>query len=98
MRTATGGRAGLEDAVRGVLDAGGNNASRWALAEVLQTADRAIGVTSLTEQRGKMGASPHPVDLTALFSSLGVVLSPEGVRFDPNAPLAHVRRAITHGK
>jgi hypothetical protein len=44
-----------------------------------------------------MCSSPHPVDLDALYKSLGVQVSRGQVSFDDKAPLADVRRAITRG-
>ncbi len=93
----TNNRLGLEHALRGVIDAGGTNAVRWPLAEVLRTGDQAVGVPVLTELHAAMGAAPHPVDLKALLASLGVATANGHVRFDDQAPLADVRRAITHG-
>jgi hypothetical protein len=97
IRKATQGKMGLEHALRGVNDAGGTNAVRWPLDEVLGAGDRATGVPVLRELHASMGTSPHPVDLRALLSSLGVEVSGGRARFDDRAPLAAVRRAITRG-
>lgn len=96
-RKRTQNRFGLEHALRGVVDAGGTNASRWTLAEVLATGDRTTGVAVLRELHAAMGSSPHPVDLAALFASLGVEVSRGHARFDDKAPLADIRKAITRG-
>ncbi len=93
----TKNRFGLEHALRGVIDAGGTNAVRWPLAEVMKAGDQAVGVPVLTELHAAMGAAPHPVDVKALLASLGVATASGRVRFDDQAPLADVRRAITHG-
>ena len=93
----TKNRFGLEHALRGVNEAGGTNAVRWPLAAVMEAGDRAVGVPVLTELYAAMGASPHPVDLKPLLASLGVAFVNGRVRFDDQAPLADVRRAITHG-
>jgi hypothetical protein len=97
IRKRTQNRFGLEHALRGINEAGGNNASRWSLADVLAAGDRATGVPVLRELHAAMGSSPHPVDLGALLRSLGVELSNGRVRFDEKAPLAEIRRAITRG-
>ena len=97
IRKRTHNRFGLEHALRGVIDAGGNNASRWPLADVLAAGDRATGTRVLTELYAEMCASPHPVDLDALYKSLGVQVSRGHVTFDDKAPLADVRRAIARG-
>jgi len=97
IRKRTQNRFGLEHALRGVIDAGGSNASRWPLVEVLSAGDRATGAPVLRELYAEMCSSPHPVDLDALLKSLGVSLSGGHVTFDDKAPLADVRRAITRG-
>ena len=88
---------GLEHALRGINAAGGTNAVRWPLETVMATGDKAVGVPVLTELYAAMSASPHPVDLLALFKSLGVEVSHGHARFDDKAPLADIRRAITRG-
>lgn len=93
----TQNRFGLEHALRAVGLAGGSNASRWPLDEVLAVGDRATGVPVLSELHAEMGTSPHPVDIDALLKSLGVELTRGRVHFDDKAPLAYVRRAITRG-
>lgn len=98
IREATGGRLGLEHALRGIVAAGGNNAKRWSLDEVLAQGDRATGTAVLRTLRARMGEAPAPVDLAALEASLGVKLTDGDVRFDPHAPQAAVRAAITEGQ
>ena len=70
---------------------------RVPLVETLALGDRATGTHVLTELHAAMGTSPHPVDLDALFRSLGVSIVKDQVVFDDAAPLAAVRRAITTG-
>lgn len=98
IRKRTNAEKGLEHALRGILAAGGNNASRWPLDESFAAADRATGVGVLRELHDAMGASPHPVDLDALLRSLGVAVANGRVTFDERAPLAAIRRAITTGR
>ncbi len=93
----THNKMGLEHALRGINAAGGTNATRWPLAEVLATGDKAVGVPVLTELYAAMGASPHPVDLAPLIKSLGVDVSHGFAHFDDQAPLADIRRAIARG-
>ena len=97
IRKRTQNRFGLEHALRGILEAGGSNATRWPLEEALAAGDRAIGVPVLRELHAKMGPAPHPVDIPALLKSLGVDVTRGHVRFDEKAPLAEIRRAITRG-
>jgi hypothetical protein len=98
IRDRTQNRMGLEHALRGILAAGGNDAVRWPLKKIFETGDAAVGVPVLTDLHTKMGVSPHPVDLKALWTSLGVDASGRQVKFDPKAPRAEIRRAITYGK
>jgi hypothetical protein len=83
-------RAGLQQALQGVLAAGGSYAVPWSVERILATADEAVGQTTLTELYQRMKASPEPADLDGLWRELGVV----GNTLDDDAPLAAVRRAI----
>jgi predicted metalloprotease with PDZ domain len=93
----TQNRMGLENALRGVNAAGGNNAVRWALTDVMKAGDEATGVPVLGELYAAMKASPHGVDLAALLKALGVEMVSGKARLDPSAPLAAVRRAMAYG-
>jgi len=93
IRSQTNRRLGLEHALRGILARGGNNGQRWSLAAALRAGDDAIGRPVLTDLHAKMGAAPSPVDLDALFRSLGIERAGAGLRF-VDAPLAGVRDAI----
>jgi hypothetical protein len=95
IRERTGNRRSLDDALRAIAHAGGNVARRWELDETLATGDAATGVRVLTELHAKMGTTPVPVDLDALFARLGVVARGPTVTFDDAAPLAAIRRSIT---
>jgi hypothetical protein len=95
IRKRTHNARGLEDALRGVIDAGGTIADTWEVERVLDTADKAIGVTVLAELYAKMANDPAPVDLAALWKELGVAVNGRTVALDDAAPLADVRRAIS---
>lgn len=95
IRKRTDNRRGLEDALRGVIDAGGTIADSWDVERVLKTADQAVGVPVLTELYTAMANDPHPVDLPALWKELGVVAEGRKITFDDSAPLAAIRMAIT---
>lgn len=97
IRKRTQNRFGLEHALRGVMQAGGSNAVRWSLADVLAAGDRATGVPVLTELHATMGSTPQRVDIDAMMKSLGVEVVRGRVQLDDNAPLAAIRRAIVHG-
>jgi hypothetical protein len=91
IRKATNNRLGLEHALRGILATGATNATRRSLDDAFAAGDAAPGVSVLVPLHAAMANDPHPVDLDALFRSLGVSRG----RFDDRAPLAAVRRAIT---
>lgn len=97
IRKKTNGERGLEHALRGILAAGGHNAARWPLRETLALGDQAVGVSVLVPRYEAMKDAPHPVDLEKLEAELGVTVRRDEVIFDDDAPLAAVRRAITHG-
>jgi hypothetical protein len=95
IRKATGNRLGLQDAMRGVIAAGGNHEQDWPIARVLATADKAVGVNVLTRLHNEMGDKPVAPDLAALWRDLGLLRRGEALEFDDAAPLAAVRKAIT---
>jgi hypothetical protein len=95
IRKRTGNRLGLQDALRGVLAAGGNHEQDWSIGRVLSTADKAVGVDVLTRLHDEMGAKPVTPDLAALWRDLGLRAQGESLEFDDSAPLAAIRKAIT---
>jgi hypothetical protein len=95
IRKATSNRLGLQDAVRGILAAGGSHEEDWSLNRVLTTADKAVGVNVLTKLHDEWGLKPVSPDLDALWRDLGLRLRDGGIEFDDTAPLAAIRMAIT---
>lgn len=95
IRKATGNKLGLQDAMRGVIAAGGNHEQDWPIARVLATADKAVGVSALTRLYNEMGSKPVTPDLAALWRDLGLRPRGEAMEFDDTAPLAAIRKAIT---
>jgi hypothetical protein len=95
IRRATNNRHGLQDAMRGVLAAGGNHEVHWPIRKILTTADAAVGVTVMNDLYERMGAAPVAVDLPGLWHDLGVDVTDAGLNFRDDAPLAAERIAIT---
>jgi len=95
IRRRTNNAKGLEQALRAILDAGGDIRKEWNLEDALRIGDRAVGVNVLEPLYTKMKDTPVTVDLDGLWKQLGVRLDGAGVRFDDSAALAAVRRAIT---
>jgi len=94
IREATGNRAGLETALRGVLKAGGSIRVDWPLTRVLDLGDQAVGVAVLRPLYEQMHLDSNPVDLDGLWRRLGVARHGRQVTLDDTAPLAAVRRSI----
>jgi len=95
FRKRTGNQKGLEDALRGILKAGGSIESEWTLARALEIADRAVGVSVLEELYENMKAAPFAPDLGNLWQQLGVDRRGADTVFNDSAPLAAIRKAIT---
>ncbi len=95
IRKRTNNRLGLQDAMRGVLAAGGSHESEWPMARVLSVADVSIGLDVLTRLHREMGEKPVTPDLNALWRELGLKPSENGVEMDDRAPLAATRTSIT---
>jgi hypothetical protein len=98
IRKATGNKLGLQDAMRGVIAAGGNHEKDWSIERVLSTADKAVGVDVLTRLHNEMGSKPVAPDLAALWRDLGLKLQGENLAFDDTAPLAAIRKSITEAR
>jgi hypothetical protein len=95
IREQTHNKKGLQDALRGILDAGGDIRQDWKLEDALKAGDHATGTSVMTDLYAKMKDQPMPVDLSALWKQLGVESDGKTVHLDEDAPLAAIRRAIT---
>jgi hypothetical protein len=95
IRKATGNKAGLQQALRGIVAAGGTIEYGWPIDRIFRVGDKATGTTVLADLYAKMGAKPYAPDLNALWRELGVSVKEGRVVFDDRAPLASIRRAIT---
>ncbi len=94
IRKATKNVRGLQDAFRAINRAGGNIESEWPLERAFELGDKATGVTTLVDLYAQMRDAPYDVDLSELWSQLGVRPAGETVTFDRQAPLAATREAI----
>jgi hypothetical protein len=95
IREATHNRKGLQDALRGIVAAGGTIQYEWPIAETFRMGDKATGTTVLSDLYAQMKDAPVNVDLDELWRRLGIVSGNGGMSFDDRAPLAEVRKAIT---
>jgi len=94
----TGNKKGLDDALRGILEAGGNITQDWEIGKALSAGDQATGVQVLAALYDKMKDQPYRVDLDALWKELGIERDGKNIRFIDSAPLAATRQAITYGE
>ena len=98
IRKETNNAKGLQQALRGILDAGGDHEkdwNDWPIKRIFSVGDKATGTTVLADLYKKMRAKPYAPDLDALWRELGVSVQEGKVVFDDSAPLASIRRAIT---
>ena len=95
IRRQTQNAKGLQDALRGILDAGGDIREDWELRKALETGDRTTGTHVLTNLYEEMKDKPVEVELDSLWKQLGVKAENGKVTLVDDAPLAGVRRAIT---
>src|SRR5271156_3878617 len=93
----TGNKKGLGDALRGILNAGGDIRYDWELEKALTIGDKATGVPVLQNLYAKMKDQPYDVDLPALWTQLGIERDGNAVKFLDTAPLAKTREEITYG-
>jgi len=90
----TANKKGLQDALRGILQAGGNISADWNLLHALRIGDEAVGVPVLEELYMQMRDTPHPVDVDQLWQKLGIERRGSTVILHDDASLAPVRKAI----
>ncbi len=95
IRRQTENRLGLQDAMRGVLAAGGNHEVAWPISQIVTTADKATGGTVMMDLYNDMRANPVRPDMARLWQELGVVGEGDDISLDDTAPLASVRMAVT---
>jgi len=95
IRRQTQNEKGLQDALRGILNAGGDMREDWELEKALDVGDHATGTDVLRKLYERMRNSPTETDLAALWKQLGIREENETVQFQDDAPLAAIRRSIT---
>lgn len=97
IRKQTKNKKGLEDALRGILNAGGDINQDWDLEKALKMGDADAGVEVLQKLYADWKDKPVQVDLAAMWKQLGVESDGGTVRLLDDAPLSAVRRAIEMG-
>ncbi len=95
IRRQTKNAKGLQDALRAIMNAGGVITEDWEIERALRAGDAATGTTVLMDLYREMRDKPDPMDLDALWKALGISVEGKTVKFDPKAPEAAIREAIT---
>lgn len=95
IRRQTHNKKGLQDALRAVMEKGGIITEDWPIERALQVGDEATGTKVLIDLYREMKEQPDPMDLPELWKKLGIAMDGETVKFDPSAPDAAIREAIT---
>lgn len=97
IRKETKNKKGLEDALRGILDAGGDIREDWEIGKAFQIGDRSTGAGVLERLYAEWKDKPVQVDLAAMWKELGIEASGGKLVLKDDAPLSAVRRAIEMG-
>jgi hypothetical protein len=97
IRKQTKNKKGLEDALRGILEAGGDIREDWDFEKALKTGDRAVGLDILEKLYAGWKDTPVLVDLPAMWKQLGIEANGRTAVLKDDAPLSAVRRAIEMG-
>jgi hypothetical protein len=95
IRIDSAQRFSLDDALRGIFNAGGDTSVRWSIAQTLAVGDRAVGGHVLSELYQEQAAAAVEVDLEAIFRRLGVRLESGQIVLDDGAEWAALRRALS---
>jgi hypothetical protein len=96
IRERTHNRKGLQDALRAILDHGGNIAEDWSITQAFEVGDRGTGTKVLEELYAQMSNKPVEVDLPALWKTLGLAVNRDDeITMNDHAAGAAVRIAIT---
>lgn len=95
IREQTHNLKSIDDAMRAILDQGGNRKAHWPIQHVIDVADRATGTTVMRNLYHEMALEPRTIDLNAIWKELGVVYHDDQITFDAAAPLAALRMSMT---
>jgi hypothetical protein len=97
IRKQSKNKKGLEDALRGILEAGGNINEDWTIEKAFQIGDKAAGVDVLQKLYAAWKDQPMHVDLPSMWKALGVEANGATAVLKDDAPMSAVRRAIEMG-
>lgn len=94
IREQTDNRLGLQQALRGVQQAGGSMLQFWSIDQIIDAADASTGKTAFQSLYQQMRATPVTPDLSSVWARLGVISKSGRITLDETAPNAALRRAI----
>jgi hypothetical protein len=97
IRSETNNKKGLQDAFAAIMNAGGDVYSDWDALHAFQVGDRAIGSSVLEKMYKVWARDSVPVDLSPIWTKLGIIQKDGKISFDNTAPLAATRQAIEKG-
>lgn len=97
IRKQTKNKKGLEDALRGILNAGGDIRVDWPIVNALKIGDQAVGVEILQQMYTEWNDKPVQVDLASMWKQLGIEANGATVILNDDAPLSAIRRSIETG-
>lgn len=95
IREKTHNTKGLQDALRGILNHGGQINEDWEIDKAFEVGDKATGTTVLQQLYQEMRDKPVTVDLDKLWEKLGLAVKNGSVVYNDNAVDAPIRKAIT---
>jgi hypothetical protein len=95
IRVRTSNRRSVDDAIRAILNEGGDGGANWSIQQVIRAGDKATGTTVLKDLYDELGLHRGDIHLDNLWRALGVVYKNGRVRFDDSAPWAAIRASIT---
>src|SRR5262249_39772725 len=98
IRKRTHNEKGLQDALRGVLDAGGDIRQDWKLEDAVRIGDKAVGVPRLSELYKKMEHHPVEVTISESGNQLGIKRDGKAIRLHGQPPLVAIRRPISRSE
>ena len=97
IRERTGNARSLDDVIRAIGKTGDTDDVAWGIERFLAAGQQATNTPVLHELYAELAQKPGSVNLSELFTRLGVRLERGSVLFDDSAPLAQIRRSITAG-
>ncbi len=95
IRQQTNNRHSLDDALKVILDKGGDGSETWSVDQVIATGDGATGTTVIKDLYAKMANAAYAPDLQSLWQQLGITKVRNKITFDDSSPLAEIRKSMS---